>query len=290
MIARRLLLMTAVTALLVIGIAAALAQPPAQEAQRPAQAEQFMQRYDANGDGRIDRNEFPGSDEAFARLDADDDGLISLDELRAARGNLRDGAGERDADPAQRWQQMLQRHDADNDGRISREEWTGAERIFEMLDANKDGFITEDEALRMGAGPQQGPRGGDQGQMDPAQRWQRMLERFDANKDGAISREEWQGPVETFERLDANRDGVITEDEVVRPADGDRQQRPQRPDPAQTLIRLIDANDDARISRQEWEDFFAKSDENKDGFVTHAELFKQFEELLRPRPEPVQEQ
>lgn len=197
-------------------------------------------------------------------------------------------------DPAERWRHLLERFDADGDGRISREEWQGAPRIFEMLDADGDGFITEEEALRVGdrLGQARGdrPGGDDQAQRDPAQRWQRMLERFDADGDGRISREEWQGPDERFDRLDANNDGFITEDEVVRAAARDDQQRPQRPDPAQTLIRLMDTNGDGRISEQEWADFFTKADENEDGFLTHAELFKQIEALLRPRPEPVEEQ
>ncbi|MBI3271714.1 MAG: EF-hand domain-containing protein [Planctomycetes bacterium] len=45
-----------------------------------APARGFVERYDRNGDGRVSREEFGGSEEAFDRLDADHDGSISREE------------------------------------------------------------------------------------------------------------------------------------------------------------------------------------------------------------------
>lgn len=40
-----------------------------------------MERFDADGDGKISRREFPGPDDRFDDLDRDGDGAISTDEL-----------------------------------------------------------------------------------------------------------------------------------------------------------------------------------------------------------------
>jgi len=48
--------------------------------------ERLFQR-DANGDGRLTRDEFPGRDRFFNRLDKDGDGAITREELASARSN-----------------------------------------------------------------------------------------------------------------------------------------------------------------------------------------------------------
>ena len=93
--------------------------------------------------------------------------------------------------------------DADKDGRISREEWLRADR-FDRLDANRDGFLTEDE-LRTQARNPRGPR---TDRVRPI--------RMDENGDGQISQSEWKGQPEVFSRLDANSDGVLTRDEFKK--------------------------------------------------------------------------
>jgi len=93
-----------------------------------------LTRADANDDGNITRAEFlAGPTQMFARLDDNNDGVISADERpqRRERGERRGG-----------------RHsDANNDGQISQSEFVarGASR-FERLDANNDGQVTDEEA------------------------------------------------------------------------------------------------------------------------------------------------
>ena len=45
-------------------------------------SEDFIQRYDKNGDGKITKTEFPSNEEDWDFLDADKDGFINIDEAR----------------------------------------------------------------------------------------------------------------------------------------------------------------------------------------------------------------
>jgi Ca2+-binding EF-hand superfamily protein len=93
-----------------------------------------LERADANNDGSITREEFlAGPTQMFARLDDNNDGVISADE-RPQRRERGEGQGRRHSD-------------ANNDGQISQSEFAvmGASR-FERLDSNDDGGVTREEA------------------------------------------------------------------------------------------------------------------------------------------------
>ena len=92
-------------------------------------------QMDTDGDGKISSSEWRGRAEAFKRLDADNDGYVTRDELN----QLRRRNGDRRA-----------AMDTNNDGKISRDEWKGMPEVFDRLDANKDGAITRDERPRNG--------------------------------------------------------------------------------------------------------------------------------------------
>ncbi len=93
----------------------------------------------------------------------------------------------------------LRDRDANGDGRISRDEVPERmERIFGRLDANRDGFIDEDELEGMASG----------------MRIQRFLER-DEDGDGRLSRDELPERMrQRFERMDSNDDGYIDKEEL----------------------------------------------------------------------------
>jgi Ca2+-binding EF-hand superfamily protein len=223
------------------------------------------------GDGKISKDEFQGPENMFARIDANGDGVITQDEIGGMKG--RGGApgepgGRRGAgDPEQRWKKMLENWDANNDGQISKDEFQGPEQVFKILDRDGDGVITEQE------GKQGGERRG-----DPEQRWKMLLERWDADGDGQLSREEFQGPDQVFDVLDADGDGVITQEEHAQA----QQRRGQRPDPATSLIQMMDEDGDGRVSQVEWMAFFAGADADGDGFMTLDELTGQMKKMARP--------
>ena len=265
---------------LAVGVASVCSQPgPA-----PQEATVF-DRLDANADGKIDRTEFRGTDENFARMDQDGDGGITREELGQAAPRM----GARAVDPAARWQRMLTRFDANEDGVISAEEFRGPEQAMRALDANNDGTITQEEALGAAQGrPRDGvARAG--GAVDPAQRWQRIVQAADADKDGKLSAAEWPGQAERFTALDADGDGFLGQDEMAAlrpepPADA-QANRAGRQDMIGAFIRMMDADGDGQVSAEEWANFLAGADVNQDEMMSRDELMAKLQEALWPAVE-----
>jgi Ca2+-binding EF-hand superfamily protein len=126
-----------------------LAQPPQVRApggnrRNPATNPRGM---DADRDGRISFGEWMGAPEMFDRLDVNDDGFLSPEEIRQGRPNPPD----RPQGPVN----LLRQMDTDGDGKVSSTEWTGPTELFERLDADKSGFIEDNEvpAPRRGRTP-----------------------------------------------------------------------------------------------------------------------------------------
>jgi Ca2+-binding EF-hand superfamily protein len=96
-----------------------------------------LARADANEDGNITREEFLARPtQMFDRMDADNDGVISAAE-RPQRRERPDGAERRERP----------NFDSNGDGLISRSEHAAmGAGMFERLDANNDGSISQDEA------------------------------------------------------------------------------------------------------------------------------------------------
>jgi Ca2+-binding EF-hand superfamily protein len=158
-------------------------------------ADALFRRTDANGDGKIARDEWRLRAELFARLDADNDGFLTREELTPKGG--RRGRGERQAglragkDSAA----FLEKYDADRDGTVTMAEFPH-ERRFAEIDTDGDGVLSEGEVRDA---------------MDK-RRYEEsygFLERFDLDGDGKVTRDEFTGPALLFERKDKNRDGVI---------------------------------------------------------------------------------
>jgi Ni/Co efflux regulator RcnB len=95
---------------------------------------------DRNGDGRISRAEWRGNDQSFANHDWNGDGILSGDEVRpGAWGEDDDWNGQRG------WEDRFETLDRNDDGYLSRAEWPGADRLFNLLDLNRDGRVSFQE-------------------------------------------------------------------------------------------------------------------------------------------------
>ncbi len=233
-----------------------------------------LHALDVNGDGKVSREEFPGPDEAFQRLDRNHDGVLDEKDLLGPdgeRGPDNRGAAGRDGGPGarmrERMREQLHAMDKDGDGRVSKEEYTG--RIpFERLDRNGDGFLDPADAP-----PEGGPRG-ERGRGDPEARFQEL----DVNHDGSLDATELKRP-EVLRRLDRDNDGLVSKEEFLRAAAelrGGRRggERGARPGLSEEAFRRFDADKDGKVTREEFpgsDERFDELDTNHDGVLTDAD-------------------
>lgn len=82
-------------------------------------------QWDADGDGKVTKEEWPRSEALFTKLDTNNNGCIDTDER-----------------PQMPTSELM---DADGDGKVSAQEFMGPAEFFKQLDKNGDGYLTEDE-------------------------------------------------------------------------------------------------------------------------------------------------
>ena len=267
-------------------------------ADRGAERQRRLMAMDADGDGKVTREEFKGPDELFGRLDANGDGAIDGTECAQAgrqgpggQGPGGQGRGGPGAGPGQgpgrggRMLERLEQLDTDGDGRVSAEEYEG--RIpFERLDRNGDGFLDAQDFEGRRGGPGAGPGGGPgqgPGDRPDRARMREALKAMDADGDGKVSEAEYTGPV-PFERLDRNGDGFLDAADAPQGAGpgrgpGDGEARPGgarrgRGISAQAL-RRFDRDGDGQVTREEFpggDERFDLLDANADGVLSEADL------------------
>jgi len=233
--------------------------------------------------------------EIIAIADADEDGAVTLAELRTLVPGFpahlfvladKDGDGvlsEADLpkDPAQEWPTppvtkpaallmwMLRFADADADGAVTEAEAEAAVTglpagIFNTMDSDDDGVLTVDDIIP--------DPPSDEGMLAY------LLKYADADDNGEVTLAEARAvidglPAPVFAMFDANGDGVLSAaDAPVEPPAGAREKLLR-------LLRIADDNNDGMVTLPEFleaypdrtEDDFAKLDVNGDGVLTRAD-------------------
>ncbi|HET7745903.1 MAG TPA: EF-hand domain-containing protein [Vicinamibacteria bacterium] len=182
-----------VTAALLAAIPARADGPGGTKAgEMAASREAKFREWDKNGDGSLQKGEYPGHPGNFRALDRDGNGSLSLEEFVHRAGAAAPEAGD-----------AFSAKDHDRDGHISRSEWPDPWE-FDRRDRNRDGRLTREEYD------------------NPREVTSRDAEfrKLDANNDGSISRSEWRGQPSLFGTLDRDDDGLVSRDEYVKPRGG----------------------------------------------------------------------
>jgi Ca2+-binding EF-hand superfamily protein len=115
-----------------------------------------LMAFDTNKDGSLSRAELPARMQGlFDRADANKDGLLTPEELKATAGAQQGERGPRGRDGGpgfRRMDPLAGAIDVDRDGTLSAAEIAGAAQALAALDANKDGRLTMDELRPFGRG------------------------------------------------------------------------------------------------------------------------------------------
>jgi Ca2+-binding EF-hand superfamily protein len=117
------------------------------------------------------------------------------------------GPGVSPGSPAGGGSRMFERLDTDGDGKITQQELQAVHHErFSRADVNNDGKVTRDEFMASRTGQGRRP-----------ERGEAMFRRLDADNDGVVTRAESDARSHPrLSKLDANGDGVITRDEAAQ--------------------------------------------------------------------------
>lgn len=181
---------------------------------KPATPEEFLQRFDRNGDGFLVPSELPEAlAKGFSAADRNSDGKLDRQEIAGLLGAMKSaGPG-----PAGKFSVdlLLKQFDTDGDGTISKAEAKG--RIadtFAQIDRNSDGKLDRDElravVQRMEAAGGARPGGFGFGAPD--------FDALDKNADGRLTPDELRGSplASRFAEIDADASGQIDRREFDR--------------------------------------------------------------------------
>ncbi len=159
-------------------------------------------RYDADGDGRISRDEYPRGDVRFANFDRNGDGVLNVTDFPADRQFNAFSPS------------LARMADADGDNAVSRGEWS---TFCDAIDGDSDG---EPDRTGLAATLRGWP-------LDSDKDWNLFLLAFDQDENGRFTAEDLG---HLFHDLDADGDGTVAEAEMQRHRR--TMQRPDAPLPA----------------------------------------------------------
>jgi len=172
----------------------------------------MVQAWDADGDGKLDKNEWGGR-MPFGQADKNKDDFVTREEI----GLSSDSSVQQQRSP-NIGNRVVQAWDADGDGRLDKNEWRGR-MPFEQMDRNGDKSITPDEMGAASEGFQKTATETTPAPQETAtpsgEDFQQMLKVMDMDRDAKISESEWNGSPDLFMELDQNKDHYVTADEVT---------------------------------------------------------------------------
>ena len=203
------------------------------------------------------------SDDLFAKLDTDKDGIVKAAEVAESQKAA--------------FEQLLKNGDINGDGKLSREEYAASTKATET--------------------PRQPGRGGGAARQELPPGLRELFARADRNGDGKLSREEAQPRIpENFDRLDTDGDGSLSPEEYARVAGRSGQRPPPGaagfPPPGMPpmgLFSILDTDRDGEISTTEIVGAgtaLLKLDRNGDGKLTPDEVFAQAPRGPQRPPQP----
>ncbi|HXU36760.1 MAG TPA: EF-hand domain-containing protein [Blastocatellia bacterium] len=166
---------------------------------------------DKNKDKKLSREEFPSQfpAQAFDRLDTNHDGFIDEEEWNAMRNRFGGGGPGGGMGGGPRTGESLTKLlDANADGKVSREEFAKILSLFDVLDKDHNGELSQDELNGFFGAVRDA-----QTQATGGVEVNNLFEKYDKNKDGKITAEEI-GNERIFKSLDLNKDGVVTREEA----------------------------------------------------------------------------
>jgi Ca2+-binding EF-hand superfamily protein len=158
---------------------------------------------DKNKDKKLTRDEMPNAPpQIFDSMDQNKDGVIDEEEFGRLR-NFRAGGGPRMGES------LVKALDANSDGKISRDEFAKVLSLFDSLDQDHSGELSQDELnnfFRAINEAQTKATGG----VNTSGAFASM----DKNKDGKITADETDEKM--FRNLDLNKDGSVTKEEFEK--------------------------------------------------------------------------
>ena len=147
--------------------------------------------------------------------------------------------------------------DADQDGLITQDEW---QRIFANHDENGDNRLSKSEIESIPV------EGGCTGMPDPNQGRLEAFNRLDVNGNNVIDGPEWPGKDEAFSSMDANLNGSLSREEFIS-ISGRFWNQP---------FENLDFNADGIIESSEWLDSdksFDRLDRDRNGMIERREFY-----------------
>jgi Ca2+-binding EF-hand superfamily protein len=230
---------------------------------------ELIARSDKNHDGKVTREEWTGTAEAFEQLDLDRNGVLDRRDraLAAAEAVPAEPAWPEMRDPLPSVEEILVRYDKDKNGMLSMKEVAGNKflaEVFSRADTNGDKQLDAKE-LRYLGDKLRTMLADRQHSKSKARAFQVPFDEWDKNKDGRIEQNEWQGNKALFERIDLDRDAAITREEV---------QRYKKRVEGDDFVDRFDLNGDGRVTLEEFggpPEAFRRADKNGDGVVTRAD-------------------